>query len=162
MRAGQFLKAWSRTFPILCLSSGESELAAVVKASAEGLGIVALLKDFGMDPTLEIQSDATAAIGMCRRLGLGKVRHLSVADLWVQQRVRKRDLFLTKVAGSKNPSDAMTKPKSQGEMDRFMNMLGFRRATGRSKIAPIRSKQVIEALGKGVSDMVDEGVSDSE
>ena len=56
----------------------------------------------------------------------------------------------------------MTKPKSQGEMDRFMSMIGFRRATGRSKIAPIRSKEVIEALGEGVSDMVDEGVSDSE
>ena len=124
--------------------------------------MVALLRDFGMNPTLEIQSDATAALGMCRRLGLGKVRHLVVADLWVQQRVRRRDLFLTKVPGVKNPSDAMTKPKARHEMDRFMSMINFRRSTGRSAAAPIRSKAVVEMLGRCDVEERDEGNSGEE
>ena len=57
------------------MSSGEAELAAVVRATAEGMGVVAMLKDFGIDAELEVRSDATAAIGMVQREGLGRVRH---------------------------------------------------------------------------------------
>ena len=59
---------------ILALSSGESELAAVVKATGEGLGFQSSLADFNLALPLEIHSDATAAIGMCKRQGLGRVR----------------------------------------------------------------------------------------
>ena len=61
-------------------------LAALVRAGTEALGIQALLKDFGISVKLTILSDATAAIGIVKRVGLGKVRHLSVADLWVQEK----------------------------------------------------------------------------
>ena len=37
MWSGQFLKAWSKTMRVLALSSGESELAAVVRAATEDL-----------------------------------------------------------------------------------------------------------------------------
>ena len=39
MWSGQFVTAWSKTTGVLALSSGESELAAVVRAATEGLGI---------------------------------------------------------------------------------------------------------------------------
>ena len=80
--------------PILALSSGESELAAVVKGAGEGLGFCSCMMDFGQTMSLELHSDATAAIGMCRREGLGRGRHLSTADLWVQQLVRNHRLKL--------------------------------------------------------------------
>ena len=35
--SGQFVKAWSKTMGVLALSSGESELAAAVRAATEGL-----------------------------------------------------------------------------------------------------------------------------
>ena len=73
---------------VLALSSGESELGALVKACTEGLGVQSLLSDFGIPVSLKILGDSTAAIGMVRRLGLGRVSHLAVANLWVQQRVR--------------------------------------------------------------------------
>ena len=88
------LKAWSRTQTLIALSSGESELAAVTKAAAEALGIQSVLSDFGVSVKIEIHSDATAAIGICKRQGLGRVRHLATADLWVQQKVRSRELKL--------------------------------------------------------------------
>ena len=81
---GKFIKAWSKTMDILALSSGEAELGALVKACSEGLGMKSLLNDFGINVQLKILSDSTAAIGMVRRLGLGRVRHLACADLWVQ------------------------------------------------------------------------------
>ena len=106
------LKAWSRTQALIALSSGESELAAVTKAAAEALGIKSVLADFGVTVKIEIHSDATAAIGICKRQGSGRVRHLATADLWVQQRVRSRDLKLYKLPGKENPTDLMTKHKS--------------------------------------------------
>ena len=63
----------------LALSSGESELAAT-----EGFGLQSILGDFDLCGHVAVKSDATAAIGMVHRLGLGKVRHLAVGDLWIQ------------------------------------------------------------------------------
>ena len=85
---GKFLKGWSKTMDILALSSGESELGALVRGGTEGLGMRSVLQDFKISVEVKILSDASAAIGMVRRLGLGRVRHLSVADLWVQQGIR--------------------------------------------------------------------------
>ena len=41
------LKGWSKTQFLIALSSGESERYAALTTSAEGLGVIALLKDFG-------------------------------------------------------------------------------------------------------------------
>merc|ERR1712020_111290 len=71
---GCYLKGWSKTMEILALSSGESELGALVRACTEGLGMKALIADFQRKVDIVIKSDATAAIGMARRLGLGRVR----------------------------------------------------------------------------------------
>ena len=70
------------------VSSGESELAAVVRAATEGMGLQSILSDFDLCGHVAIKSDATAAFGMVHRLGLGTVRHLALGDLWVQHHVR--------------------------------------------------------------------------
>ena len=79
------LKWWSKTQPTLALSSGDAELAAIVRSTSEGLGMKAMLEEFGIKVDLVVKSDAVAAIGIVKRQGLGRVRHLAVADLWVQQ-----------------------------------------------------------------------------
>ena len=63
------LKAWSRTQTLIALSSGESSLAAVTKAAAEGFGVQAVLSDFGFPVKIEVHSDATAAIGIADARG---------------------------------------------------------------------------------------------
>ena len=137
---GHFVKSWSKTMSIIALSSGESELGAVVKAAAEALGIRAIMQDLGMDPNVKIsiQSDATAAIGMVRRLGLGKVRHLAVGDLWIQQRVRSGDIQISKIAGTANPSDSQTKNTGPAEVQRNTEAVCWFCILGRSEIAPRR------------------------
>ena len=136
---GQFLKSWSRTMEIIALSSGESELAAVIRGTAEALGVQSLLKDFGRSVTIQLKSDATAAIGMVKRLGLGRVRHLSVADLWIQQRLRQGGLALSKWPGTLNPSDMMTKHLGRADIKRFAEDLSFTVLAGRPTISPVRA-----------------------
>ena len=113
----------------------------MTKASAEAPCIQSVLSDFGTKVKVEIHSDATAAIGICKRQGLGRVRHLATADLWVQQKVRARELKLFKLPGKENPSDLMTKHKTAPEASRFMSMLGIHSLPGRTKLAPDRVPQ---------------------
>ena len=117
------LKAWSRTLPVIAVSTGEAELASVVRASAEGLGIQSVLMDLGLESTLEIASDATAAIGIVKREGLGRVRHLAVADLWIQQKQAEGTISYTKVPGPQNSSDLMTKGLGAADMQRHLTRL---------------------------------------
>merc|ERR1711978_702896 len=70
------LKWWSKTQPTIALSSGEAELAAIVKATSEGLGMLAMMAEFGIKSEIIVKSDAVAAIGIVQRQGLGRIRHL--------------------------------------------------------------------------------------
>ena len=45
---------------------------------------------------------------MVHRLGLGKVRHLAVGDLRIQQHVRSGKIRVSKMSGVENPSGAQT------------------------------------------------------
>ena len=85
-----------------------------------------------------IYSDATAAIGMVKRLGLGRVRHLSVADLWIQQRIRRGGMTMSKWPGSQNPADLMTKCLGRADTMRFTENLSFAIMTGRPTVSPLR------------------------
>ena len=48
MWSGQIVKAWSKTMCVLALSSGESELAAAVRAATEGMEPQSILSDFSL------------------------------------------------------------------------------------------------------------------
>ena len=101
--SGHFVKAWSKTMTVLALSSGESESGAMVKASTESLGVQSMLLEFGIDTKITVISDASAALGIVKRVGLGKVRDLHTADLWIQQRVNVGDIAVGTVDGKLNP-----------------------------------------------------------
>jgi hypothetical protein len=62
-----------------------------------------------MDLQIRLHSDATAAIGIAKRRGLGKIRHLSTADLWIQEKIRNGNMELVKILGTENPADILTK-----------------------------------------------------
>ena len=103
---------------MIALSTGEAELASVVRASTEGLGLQSVLMDLGLKANSEVASDATAAIGIVKREGLGRVRHLAVADLWVQQKQADGTIVYRKVPGIENSSDLMTKGLGAADMEK--------------------------------------------
>ena len=137
------LKSWAKTLPILALSSGEAELMAVVKGTTELMGLQALFADLGVDVKMRVRSDATAAIGIVSRVGLGKVRHLAVADLWIQQAARRGLVEFFKVPGAINPADLFTKALEAAIMKEHGNRIGQRSIGGRAEIAPCRRPDAI-------------------
>ena len=135
------LKWWSKTQPTLALSSGEAELAAIVKSTSEGLGVQATMAEFGIEARLVVRSDAVAAIGIVKREGLGRIRHLAVGDLWVQQRRKNGEAEYKKVDGKANTSDMLTKAVDADTINRHMATLGLEFREGRNSLTPTYNKK---------------------
>ena len=103
------VRHWSSTQKTIALSSGEAELQGVVKGAAESLAIRSFGWDMGIAIQIVIHTDSSAAKGIVEREGIGRVRHLEVATLWVQERLKAKDFKLKKVSGIENPGDLLTK-----------------------------------------------------
>lgn len=131
------MKHWSSTQASIALSSGEAEFAGVLRGAGQGLGFQSLLKDLGIEVPLRVWTDSSAAIGICSRQGLGKLRHLDTHTLWIQQAVRTGRVDLRKVLGEENPADLLTKHSlSRQRLEDLVNLFGCRYLGGRAASAP--------------------------
>ena len=130
------IKSWASTQYLVSLSSAEAEYYGVVKASSVGLGIKSMMADLGFRLDLEVLTDASAAKGIASRRGLGKTRHVDVHFLWVQEKVHRGDLVVSKVWGGDNPADLLTKYLTRDKMSRCMMTFGLYYKEGRSSEAP--------------------------
>ena len=133
---GHVINNYARQQKTIAPSSAEAELHAVVAASAETLGIVNLCRDMGFTVEGEIYVDSSAALGITQRAGLGKVRHLRVQALWVQDVRANQRLTYKKVLGTRNPSDVLTKHVPGDLLTTHLKALGLEVRGGRAESAP--------------------------
>ena len=137
------IKTLSSTQATIALSSAEAELYALTKGAGQGLGMMTLMGDLGVPTSVTVHTDASAAIGIVRRAGLGKLRHLNVRYLWLQDQVKQEAIGLQKVAGADNPADLVTKHLNAEAMRKHMARLGVNTSGGRARSAPM-----LGALGR--------------
>ena len=86
MLGGHLLKSWSTTQKSITLSSAEAELVAAVTMRTELIGITQLAADWGVSLRGRVHVDSSAAIGVAQRRGNGKLRHVRVGTLWIQEK----------------------------------------------------------------------------
>ena len=134
MRGGHCLKSWSSTQKNITLSSGEAELVAAVKMSTEVLAIIQMAQEWGMTLEGRVYVDSSAALGVVARKGCGKLRHIKIGTLWVQEKAEEGELVYKKVKGENNPADLMTKSLSQNVIDQHMERMGQKVTDGKAKI----------------------------
>ena len=132
MKGGHMIKSWSSTQKSITLSSGEAELVAAVKLCTEVLGITQLAADWGIKMEGKLFVDSNAAIGVVHRKGNGKLRHVKVGSLWIQERVEEKEVEVRKVRGESNPADLLTKNVNQEKVERFCGLTNQERVTGRA------------------------------
>ena len=130
------LKCWSSTQSVTALSSGEAEYYGIVKGAGHGLGMRSMIGELGVSVDLRIKSDASAAIGITNRRGHGKVRHLEVSTLWIQERVSKGDFKIDKVRSEDNKADALTKHVDSIRMINHIVAVSSKIEQGRHSLAP--------------------------
>ena len=93
------IKTWSKTQATIAQSSAESELPATVRGAAEGIGLISLGRDLGIEHLVHLHIDASAALGIIERRGVGRVRHLEVGSLCIQWQQLKRIIEMLRVPG---------------------------------------------------------------
>ena len=164
------VKAWSKTQAVIAKSSAESELYSVIKGSCEGLGMQTLMDDLGVNIDINLHLDATAAKGILERSGLSKVRHIDVNHLWLQEQCARKIIPLTKVDGTKNPSDLLTKHLSVAVIEKHLECLNLQYREGRSEKAArlhviTEKKKSLSKIGKEKrqeDNVIQQGVFDFE
>ncbi len=161
MLGAHCLKHWSSTQSSVTLSSGEAEFHGLVKGAAVSLGQQALYEDLGVQVGLRLWTDSSAAVGICSRQGLGKLRHVDTKTLWLQQAVRVGRLEVRKVPGVSNPADLLTKHSlSKDRILELIRLIGCTFRDGRPAAAPqLRQGQckqltMAEAEEQGLTELV--------
>lgn len=125
-------KTWSSTQQMIALSSAEAEFYALLKCACQTLGVINLAHDFGINLEGTVHIDASAALAITQRQGLGKLRHINVQWLWTQERIKKGDLSAHKVHGKDNPADLMTQHLSGDEIVKHLSAMDFEVAIGKA------------------------------
>ena len=97
---------------------------------------MSLLWDWHIPICADLLADASAALGIIGRSGLGKMRHIDTSYLWLQQESIKEKIKMLKVLGTENPADMNTKGLSGDEINKYIDMLSMKFEEGRAELAP--------------------------
>ena len=118
---------WARTQQVISLSSAEAELHALCKCASEGLAARNMSREFDHILPLCLYTDSSAARGIVQRQGAGKVKHLDVKTLWIQERESEGDLSCNKIPRLQNVSDLLTHHWSEAEGELHLTGMSVRR-----------------------------------
>ena len=76
---------------------------------------------------LRLLTDSSAARGIIQRQGCGKVKHLDVKSLWIQERESVGDLTVIKIPRLENCSDLLTHHCTEAEAELHLSRLSAER-----------------------------------
>ena len=120
---GCILADYCRCQSVQARSSAEAEWYSQVTLASEGILIKNVLEFLLMEPVgLELLTDSTSAKAIGARQGVGRVRHLEVATLWLQDRIKKKVLSMSKVGTASNLADLGTKVHQAAAFRRLRDM----------------------------------------
>ena len=97
---------------------------ALVRASSEAIGIAQHSAGLGTQLSVAVFVDSSAALAVTARRGNGKLRHVRIGHLWVQEAAAEGLVDYRKVWGHTNPADLLTKPSSVAAQSRLLPQLG--------------------------------------
>ena len=116
---------WARGQPVIALSSGEAEFYSAVSLTADLIALRSLCEDWNMAPSMNINSDATAAIAMSERRGLGRAKHIQTCYLWIQEEIHDMKIKIHKVGTANQLADLLTKFLTREKMETLLKKMGF-------------------------------------
>ena len=130
---GSLIQSCCKVQSSIALSSAESELYAGCAGLVDGIQIATVLRfllgdehvcpNDGSRVRLKLYCDSSAARGVMQRLGSGKIKHINIRHLWVQDLLKKRLFELNKVPTKHNVADLNTKKLSKHRRDYLMSLI---------------------------------------
>ena len=125
---------WCRGQAVIALSSGEAEYYSLVTLVSELCGIRSLALDWNLNYKLTTNVDATAAIGIASRRGLGKLKHVDTVFLWIQERIESLKITVHKKHTTEMLADILTKFVTNKDLVRHLMTMGFVFRDGEHKL----------------------------
>jgi len=121
---GAFIQNSVKTQTPIALSSAEAELGGVHRGSIQAMYIQNLYAEaFRQSVPVTIHTDSSAGKVIATRRGVGRVRHLEVRRLFVQQLSATGRIAVRKAKGTENVADMGTKVLNQEAMDKILRAL---------------------------------------
>ena len=96
----------------------------------EGVYVKHVMAELGFELPLRMWTDSTAGRAAATRLGVGRIKHLMIQDLYVQGMVQAKMLQINKVATENNLADILTKPVSRETLERLARGAGVADSAG--------------------------------
>ena len=93
-----------------------------------------MMKDWGDELKGRVYADSSAALAISNRRGSGKLRHIAIGLLWIQEKERREDVEFQKIDGKLNPADLMTKHLGRERAEEHARRLGQREVEGRAEL----------------------------
>ena len=90
----------------------------------------------GVDVDIELNTDASAAKGIASRKGVGRVRHVEVHQLWVQEKVSRGEIVINKVEAEDHIAEILTKLVDREKIDQAIKNAGLKRREWRHNSTP--------------------------
>ena len=122
------IKSWSSTQGPLALSSAEAWYYSMVEGTLRAKSLQTIEAEIGMrgmDNTILLKTDSSAATYFAARRGLGKMRHMEARYLWMQREVLKRTVVVCKVRGDENPADLLTKYLGERDISKCLGHMNI-------------------------------------
>ena len=155
MAGSHCVRTWSATQKSVALSSAEAELVALVRAASEAIGLCQLADSWNTKFKAELYCDSSAALAITDRRGVGRVRHLKVGHLWIQEVAADGVVKFKKIAGTENPADMFTKHLPRESVQRLARMMSQESRSGdaecRLRLDAVSDPEAKPRGGGGVS-----------
>ena len=79
-----------------------------------------MAQNWGHQLGVTLYAESSAALAIAKRKGAGKLRHINVSALWIQDIQDRECAEDIKIDGTKNPADLMTKHLTRDKIDSCM------------------------------------------
>ena len=122
---GNLIHASNRRQKSVTLSSCESELHGSVAAVPEGIFLKRVLERLcGCEVHLQHRVDSSSRRAVISRQGLSCLRHVEIAYLWIQEKLKAGEFVTGAISTKFCPPDLLTKPTSGSRTKLLCYMLG--------------------------------------
>lgn len=136
---------------VIALSSGEAGYYALTRGASAGLLVKGVYEEIGRRLLMICLTDSSAGKGVASRKGVGKVKHLSLKELWVQDAIEQKRFKVQKVGTGSNCADLGTKVLDGSRILQLLKLLPLKRGA-------VIASVVTFATGQGPDEQ--EGFSD--
>ena len=92
-----------------------------------------MAEGLGREVTGEVFVYSSAALAVVNRKGCGKLRHVRVGQLWVQEFAEEEEVQFRKVLGDDSPAELSTKYLTRIRMDKLIEIIHLRDKEGKAQ-----------------------------